>query len=68
MENKHLDQNGPKSTFVPVPDLADFYLSVGIKTSSEVSTVPPLLKETDFNSTVTNLPKKFGFPLSFRLN
>ena len=67
MDNKRNDHPSPRSTSVSVPDLADCYLSGGIKTSLEVGTVPPShIKDSDFEITISNLPYKLSFFAEFQ--
>ena len=57
----------PRSSSVQVPGLADYSLSGGVKSTSEVGVNPPTHPDCDFGISVNNLPEKLGFPLSSRL-
>ena len=56
----------PRPTSVSVPGLADFFLSGGVKFTSEVGTNPPPLPSSEFDITVANLPEKLAFPPEFQ--
>ena len=62
------NHSSPRSSSVPVQDLADCSLLGGVKTTSGVGTNPPTHPDYDFDISVNNLPEKLSFQLRSMLS